>query len=215
MALRYGRTRAGEVTVALLPGPAPEPPPGSGADADADPDRDGEPDRGPLGDAGPDAVRQAPIPTVTDRSLTADRRGRLTLTVRCAATTDACPGRLTLTLAGVRRTAPFTAPAGKTVRVRVTLTAAQRRSLTRHKRVNAKVTFAVAGTTRTLTSRSAGRRGDGPPRPPAGRTCVSWLSPGESAATHVARASGGTCASAASSPAAAATHVAGARRRDG
>jgi hypothetical protein len=56
-----------------------------------------------------------------------------------------------LTLAGKRRSASFTAPAGKSVRVRVALIATQRRSLARNKRVRPTLTFTLAdGTTRTL-----------------------------------------------------------------
>ena len=155
MAYRYGRTRAGELTFALLPGPAPKAPPPVDPQPTPTPTPTASPTAVPTAmptpTPSPAPVVERPIPTITDRSLTATRRGRLLLTVRCAATTAACPGRLTLTLAGKRRTATYTAPAGETVRVRVTLTAAQRRSLARHSRLRGKLAFALAdGTTRTL-----------------------------------------------------------------
>ncbi|HEY6891428.1 MAG TPA: hypothetical protein VI300_26715, partial [Solirubrobacter sp.] len=91
---------------------------------------------------------------LASRVLAADGRGRVALTVRCAGIAVACPGQVTLTLAGVRRTAPFTAAPGKAAALRLTLTAAQRRSLTRHGRLQARVALAVTidktVTTRTL-----------------------------------------------------------------
>lgn len=160
MAFRFGRTRAGEVTIALLPGPVPPAPPG---EEPGDSPTPTPVPAAPTPVPAPAAPAPKPIPTVTDRSLTADRRGRLTLTVRCAAVTVACPGRVTLTLAAVRRVARFTVQPGKTARVRVTLTAAQRRALARHKRLRAKLAFAVTAgnvnATRTvnITVRGAGR----------------------------------------------------------
>ena len=92
-----------------------------------------------------------PVPALVTRALTADKSGRVALRIVCGAVTAACPGRVTLTLAGTRRTAAFTAPPGKPAALRLTLTAAQRRSLTRHGRLQAKLTLAVtvAGTTTT------------------------------------------------------------------
>jgi hypothetical protein len=155
MALRYGRTRAGELTVALLPGPVPAAPtPTPTATATPIATASPEPTATPVPFASPSPTPVAkPVPTVTSRALKADRRGRVTLSVRCAAITVACPGRVTLALAGARRTATFTAQPDKPVAVRLTLTAAQRRSLSRHKRLDAKLTFAVTvnGTTTIRT----------------------------------------------------------------
>ena len=80
------------------------------------------------------------VPTLASRSLTVDSRGRAALTVTCA-----CSGRLALTAAGITRYATFRAGT-----LRVTLTAAQRRSLARHRTLAATVALTVGGTTRRL-----------------------------------------------------------------
>jgi hypothetical protein len=148
-ALRYGRTRAGEVTVALLAGDkpaAPKPEPTATPTPTASPDATATPFASPspalVATPTPAPAPAKPVPSLASRTLSVDSRGRVALKIRCT-----CAGRLTLTAAGVRRTATFKAQAT----VRVTLTAAQRRSLKRHKSLKAKVTFAVGGTTRTLT----------------------------------------------------------------
>jgi hypothetical protein len=161
MAFRYGRTRAGEVTVALVPGPvpaAPTPTPTPTATATATPTATPSPEptatAAPFASPAPTAV---PTPTakptlaLTTRALTADTRGRVALSVRCAGIAVACPGRAALTLAGTRRTATFTAQPGTSTALRVALTAAQRRSLTRHGRLQAGLTLTatVDGTTTT------------------------------------------------------------------
>ena len=144
-ALRYGRTRAGEVTVALLAGdkpdaPEPEATPTPTATASPQPTATAVPTVSPTPTATPTPAK--PVPSLASRTLSVDSRGRVALTIKCA-----CAGRLTLSAAGVRRTTTFKAQAT----VRVTLTAAQRRSLKRHRSLKAKVTLAVDGTTRTLT----------------------------------------------------------------
>jgi hypothetical protein len=153
MAFRSGRTRAGEVTVALVPGPvpaAPSPTPTATPTATATP----VPFASPAPTATPTPVPVKPVPALVTRALTADKRGRVALRVVCGAVTTACPGRVTLTLTGMRRTATFTTAPGKPAALRLTLTAAQRRSLTRHGRLQAKLTLAVtvagATTTRSL-----------------------------------------------------------------
>ena len=146
-ALRYGRTRAGEVTVALLAGdkpaaPKPEPTATPTPTASPTPTATAVASPAPVATPAPTPTPAKPVPSLASRTLSVDSRGRVALKIKCA-----CAGRLTLTAAGVRRTATFKAQAT----VRVTLTAAQRRSLKRHKSLKAKVTFAVDGTTRTLT----------------------------------------------------------------
>ncbi|MDA0162377.1 choice-of-anchor D domain-containing protein [Solirubrobacter ginsenosidimutans] len=159
-AFRYGRTKTGEVTVALVPGPVPAAPtptptptatatPTPTATAIPEPTATPAPFASPAPTPAPPAAK--PVPALASRRLAADAHGRVALTVRCAGIAVACPGRVTFTLAGVRRTASFTAAPGKTAALRVTLTAAQRRSLTRHTRLQARLTLAVTidGTTTT------------------------------------------------------------------
>jgi hypothetical protein len=154
-ALRYGRTRAGEITVALLAGDkpeAPEPEPTATATptvtATVSPtptptaSATAVPTTVPTATPTPSAAPPKPVPSLATRTLSADTRGRVTLKIKCA-----CTGRLTLTAAGAKRTTTF--KPGATVRVR--LTAAQRRSLKRHKRLKAKVTLTVDGRSRTLS----------------------------------------------------------------
>jgi hypothetical protein len=139
-ALRYGRTRAGEVTIALLAGDkpkAPEPAPAPTATATASPRPTATATPAPAPTATP-----KPVPSLAARTITVDSRGRVALKLKCT-----CTGRLTLTLAGKKRTASF--KPGATVRV--TLTAAQRRSVKRHRSLKAKVKLTVDGTSRTLT----------------------------------------------------------------
>ncbi|MDA0180718.1 choice-of-anchor D domain-containing protein [Solirubrobacter phytolaccae] len=167
MAYRQNRTRAGEVTVALVPGAAP-PAPTPTATPTATPTVE------PTVTATPIPAVPTPTPTpvapapkrasvsLAARSLTPDARGRVALSLRCAATGGACTGRATVKLAGVSRSVRFTAQPGKTMRVTVALTAAQRRSLGRHKRVSGKATLAVTNpdgttTTRTVTITVRGR----------------------------------------------------------
>jgi hypothetical protein len=161
MAFRYGRTRAGEVTVALVPGPVPAPPvatptPTATATPTATPEPTATATPVPFASPAPTATpapapAAKPVPTLTTRALTADAAGRVALGIRCHGIAVACPGNVALTLAGTRRTATFTAQPGKPVALRVTLTAAQRRSLTRHGRLQARLTLAVTvgGTTTT------------------------------------------------------------------
>jgi hypothetical protein len=167
MAYRHNRTRAGEVTVALVPGAVPAgPTPTPTATPTAEPTVSPEPTPTPIA-ATPTPTPVAPAAkrpelALVSRSLNPDSRSRVRLSVRCASTGGACSGRATVKLAGVSRTVRFTAQPGKTARVNVTLTAAQRRSLGRHKRVTGKATLAVTNpdgttTTRTVTITVRGR----------------------------------------------------------
>jgi hypothetical protein len=140
-ALRYGRTRAGEVTVALLAGDKPDAPEPEET-ATPTPTASPQPTVSPTPRATPAPIPAKPVPSLASRTVPVDSRGRAALRIKCA-----CSGRLTLSAAGVRRTATFTAQAT----VRVTLTAAQRRSLKRHTSLKAKVVLTVHGTSRSLT----------------------------------------------------------------
>lgn len=157
MAYRHGRTRAGEVTVALLPGRAPAPP---------TPEPTVTPQPTPIA-AVPTPTPVAPAAkrpalSLVKRSLVPDARNRVALSLRCAATGGACTGRATVKLAGVSRSVRFTAQPGKTARVTIPLTARQRRSLSRHRRLSGKAVLAVTNpdgttTTRTVTITVRGR----------------------------------------------------------
>ena len=150
-AIRHGRDRAGEVTVALLPGPAPAAP--------ADPPPTGEgggtpPPPGPPADPVPDRGR--PRPVLGSARVRADRRGRVRFRVRCEDAVAACSGRAVLTLAGRRRVLPrFALPLGRRATVRITLGRAQRRALRRAGvlRGTLRVTVVQDGTAVTRTIR--------------------------------------------------------------
>ena len=171
MAYRFGRTRAGEIAVALTPGAVPAAPvdPVDPADpGDDDPTTTTTPPTtttthtttvtttvtvpAPVPVPAPPVAAQGqtpkatvkPVPTVTSRALKADDKGRVTLTVRCAAATATCSGRVWLAVAGVKRAASFSVAAGRTAAVRVTLTGSQRRALARHGRLRGRVVFAAA-----------------------------------------------------------------------
>jgi hypothetical protein len=137
-AFRLGRSGAGEVTVALLPGPAPAAP------ADPPP----APAPTPALPA-PAAARPAPRLSLADRTLRADRRYRVAVTLRCAAAD--CAGRVALTLGGKRGPArPIRIAAGRRTTVRVALTTAQRKALRRTRLRHATLTVTLGGATRTL-----------------------------------------------------------------
>jgi hypothetical protein len=131
MAFRLGRSGAGEVTVALLPGGAPA------AEPEPDPDQpDGPAPGGPGPVAAPSGGTNQPTGrrprlVVADRSVRAGGRFRVRFELRCESATAACRGRAVLTLAGRRRSARFTAAPGRGATVRVTLSRAQRRALKR------------------------------------------------------------------------------------
>jgi hypothetical protein len=147
-AFRHGRTSAGEVTVALLPGPAPayEPPeepeqpqpeqPGPGGRPQAPPPQGDPPPAGSLG-----------TPTLVSRRMVVDRSGRVPLRVRCARATVRCTGRAVLRLGGKRlRSVRFSVEPGHSRRVRVRLPRSLRRSLARKGRLEGTVAFTVRGT---------------------------------------------------------------------
>jgi hypothetical protein len=127
MAFRLGRSGAGEVTVALLPGGAPA----------AEPEQPGGPaPSGPGPVAAPSGGTNAPTGrrprlVVADRGVRAGGRFRVRFELRCESAAAACRGRAVLTLAGRRRSAPFMAAPGRAAIVRVTLSRAQRRALKR------------------------------------------------------------------------------------
>lgn len=161
MAYRHGRTRAGEVTVALLPGAAP-----------AGPEPTATPTVVPTASPQPTPIAAAPTPTpatprpgrlsLATRSLKPDARGRLALSLRCAAAGGPCSARVTVKLAGTSRTVRVAVQPGKTARATVTLTAKQRRALRRHTRVSGKATLTLtqpngATTTETVTITVRGR----------------------------------------------------------
>lgn len=159
MAYRHGRTRAGEVAVALLPGAVPAAPtPTPTPTATAEPTASPEPT--PIA-AVPTATPAPPAPapkpaalSLTKRTLAPDARGRLSLSLRCAATGSPCAARVTVKLAGGSRTVRASAQPGKTARVKVTLTAKQRRTLRRHTRVTGKAVLTLTQPTGTTTTRT-------------------------------------------------------------
>ncbi len=108
-AFRLGRSEAGEVAVALLPGPAraaePEPP---AAIAPVSP--------APL--AAPAAPRNTAIPTLARRTLRVDGRGRVAFAVRCPGVAARCRGTVALRYAG-RTIGSVRFDAAKTVRVKL------------------------------------------------------------------------------------------------
>ena len=152
-AIRHGRDRAGEVTVALLPGPAPaapaDPPPaGEGGGAGTPPPPE------PPAVAVPDRGR--PRPVLAAARVRADRRGRVRFRVHCEDAVAACSGRAVLTLAERRRVLPrFALPLGRGATVQLTLGRAQRRALRRAGvlRGTLRVTVVQDGTTVTRTIR--------------------------------------------------------------
>lgn len=166
MAYRHGRTRAGEVTVALLPGavpaapsPTPTPTPTPTAEPTAEPTASPQPTpiaAVPTPSPTPAPPTAAPKPaalSLSKRALTTDARGRLSLSLRCAATGSACAGRVTVKLAGGSRTARVSAQPGRTARVTVTLTAKQRRTLRRHTRLTGRAILTLTQPTGTTTTR--------------------------------------------------------------
>ncbi|HZO06710.1 MAG TPA: choice-of-anchor D domain-containing protein [Solirubrobacterales bacterium] len=121
-AVRFERTRAGELTVALLPGPVPPAPP-----VEEEPKGGGEtPPAGqpPVSDPAP-----LPLPKLAKRALRLDDSHGVTVRVSCANTAATCRGQVALALAGVIRTRRFTVAPERTVGVRVTLTPRQELAL--------------------------------------------------------------------------------------
>jgi hypothetical protein len=112
-AYRHGRSDAGEVTVALLPGPA----------RAAEPDPPASPGTAAPPPARPAAKPRNPaVAQIVRRALKANTRGRVAFTVRCARLEARCQGTLVLRVAG--RTVArerFVADGGKRKTVRLTL----------------------------------------------------------------------------------------------
>jgi hypothetical protein len=141
-AFRLGRSDAGEVTVALLPGRAPVAP--------ADPPA--PPPAAPAGTTAPPPKAAAtPRPAIGDRSVRADRRFRVPFRLRCANATATCSARATLRLAGRTVTAkPIALAPGRAATVRVKLTRSQRRALKRHRVLEGRLTVAIGRSQRTV-----------------------------------------------------------------
>ncbi len=115
VAFRLGRSEAGEVNVALLPGPPSAPEAEPTPEPTASPQPAGPP---PAPPAGPVAKRNTALPTLSSRSLRVDTRGRVAFGVRCTRVAARCRGTLALRFGGrtVAR-AQFATDGRKTVRV--------------------------------------------------------------------------------------------------
>ena len=98
-AFRLGRSEAGEVAVALLPGP-PRRPSRSRLRSRRRPDAVAPGRRSAPAPAEPVAKRNTALPTLTSRSLRVDSRGRVAFGVRCTRVAARCRGTLALRFGG-------------------------------------------------------------------------------------------------------------------
>jgi hypothetical protein len=146
---RRGRSRAGEVAVALLPGPAPLAEPGPPVTI-PDPPAPEPPTR-----TAPRPLTTA-VPGLAARTLRADRRGRVALRVRCAGTRARCWGRLRLRVAGRSvGSVKFSVRAGERRTLRVRLPRKLRRLLAERGRLSGRATLVVhSGGTRGTAERT-------------------------------------------------------------
>jgi hypothetical protein len=138
VAFRLGRSEAGEVAVALLPGPAPAASPGP-------------PPALPGGSQPPPPLQRNPaVPRLVRGPLRINSRGRVAFSVRCAGVTARCRGTLTLRVKGRSVAATsFAAPGGTRRTVRLLLPRALRqRSLLRGSVVLSVRTDGFAGVAR-------------------------------------------------------------------
>lgn len=154
MAVRFDRARAGELTVALLPGPVPPAPP-----IDEGP-RGGE-EAAPTSQ--PPAATPAPRPRLAKHALRLDRGHRVTLRVSCTNAASTCRGQVALTLAEVTRTRRFQVAPGRTVGVPVRLAPKQELALAERGWLRGSVRLTVwqggESTVRTMRVTLRGGRG--------------------------------------------------------
>ena len=152
-AVRFERTRSGELTVALLPGPVPPAPPLEEPQGGNETPPTGEP---PVSQPQP-KVR----PRLAKQALAVDSKRRVAMRVSCANATAACRGRLELTLAGLTRTHRFAVAPEGTTTVRVGLTRKQRLALAKRGWLRGSVRLTVwqGGEETARTLRVTVRRG--------------------------------------------------------
>lgn len=150
-AVRFERTRAGELTVALMPGPVPPATPVVPSEPGG-PSTPGEPEASGTGADAPasEAPKESPatpgVPPATVPGLSArealrlgkgplgvDQGGRIGIGVACPAGGEGCHGRLVLRLAGTTRARAFKVAPGGTASIRIRLGRAQREALARGK----------------------------------------------------------------------------------